>query len=523
MACSRPNGVLLVAALAALGPLGSSACRSQVTKPQTPNIVFIFADDHANKAISAYGSVINKTPNIDRIARQGMRFDHCFVTNSLCGPSRACILTGKYSHKNGFFRNGNRFDGRQMTFPKILREHGYQTAVIGKWHLGSDPTGFDYWEILRGQGTYYNPRMKSAKGVHKYTGYTTDIVTDLALQWLDKGRDKSKPFVLMFQHKAPHRNWQPDAKHLHMYDDVTIPEPATFWDDYSGRASPAHTQKMMVAKHLSPFDLKLRPPRNLTAEQLELWNAAYGPKNAAFRKAELSGKDLVRWKYQRYIKDYLRCVASVDDNVGRLLDYLDAHGEADNTIVIYSSDQGWYLGEHGWFDKRWMYEESLHTPLLIRWPGVIQPGSTNQDFVSNLDFAETFLDIAGLAEAIPADMQGRSFVPLLKGATPSDWRQSFYYHYYEFPGSHAVAKHYGVRTRNYKLIHYYRVGEWELFDLEKDPHELHSVYADPAYAAVVTRLKAELARLQQKLDDTHPQRPVPGDPETRKKKKKKRK
>jgi len=480
-----------------------------------PNILFIFTDDHSAQAISAYGSKINKTPNIDRIARDGMRFDNCLVTNSLCGPSRACIQTGKYSHKNGFYRNGNRFDGSQMTFPKILRKNGYTTAMLGKWHLRTDPQGFDYWEILLGQGTYYNPRMKTVNGIKKHSGYTTDIVTDLALKWLKEGRDKDKPFCLMYQHKAPHRRWEPGPKHLTMYDGETIPEPPTLWDDYEGRASPARNQKMMVAKNLTPRDLKLVAPNDLNSEQRKVWDASYGPKNAAFKAANLSGKDLVRWKYQRYIKDYLRCVASVDDNIGRVLDYLDESGLAENTIVIYSSDQGWFLGDHGWFDKRWMYEESLKMPFIVRWPGVVKPGTVSKAMVSNVDFAETFLDMAGCADQIPSDMQGRSVVPILRGKTPDDWRKSFYYHYYEFPGAHSVAKHYGVRTQRYKLIDYYRVGEWELFDLMEDPHELHSVYNDPAYAEVVKELKGELARLQKQLDDTDPEKPVPGDPELR--------
>ena len=477
-----------------------------------PNILFIFTDDHAAHAIGAYGSKINQTPNIDRIANEGMRFNHCLVTNSICGPSRACILTGKYSHKNGFYRNGNRFDGSQQNFAKILRGGGYQTAMIGKWHLSSDPTGFDYWEVLQGQGPYYNPPMKTAHGINRHVGYTTDIITDLALEWLENDRDTSKPFMLMYQHKAPHRNWQPGPKYLTMYDDVTITEPATLFDDYAGKASPASNQEMTVARHLSPFDLKLTPPRNLTPEQLATWNAAYEPKNEAFRAAQLRGKDLVRWKYQRYIKDYLRCVASVDENIGRVLEYLDRTGLAENTVVIYSSDQGWYLGDHGWYDKRWMYEESLTMPLVVRWPGAVEPGSVNNDLVSNVDFAETFLDMAGMAENIPADMQGRSIVPLLRGNTPDDWRKTFYYHYYEFPAVHSVAKHYGVRSDRHKLIHFYQTGEWELFDLERDPEELQSVYDDPTYEDVITHLKAEIKRLQQELDEPEPTKPVPGDP-----------
>ena len=460
-----------------------------------PNILFVFTDDHAAHAISAYGSKINETPNMDRIANEGMLFRNCFVTNSICGPSRAVILTGKYSHLNGFLQNGDRFDGSQQTFPKLLQGAGYQTAMIGKWHLGTDPTGFDYWNVLIGQGPYYNPPMiKNGERV-KYTGYTTDIITDLALEWLQEGRDDEQPFMLMYQHKAPHRNWQPGPDFLTMYDGEDIPEPDTLFDDYEGRGSAAMMQEMTVARHLTPNDLKLTTPNNLTPEQLEVWNAAYEPKNEAFEEANLTGDDLVRWKYQRYIKDYLRCVASVDANLGRVLDYLDESGLAENTIVIYSSDQGWYLGDHGWYDKRWMYEESLRMPLLVRWPGVVEPGSENDDIVSNLDFAETFLDIAGAD--IPDDMQGRSLVPLLEGETPDDWRDSFYYQYYEHPGVHNVHRHFGVRGESHKLIYFPTLDEWELYDLEKDPDELNSVYGDPAYTSVTANLKDEITRLRE--------------------------
>ncbi|MCZ6792891.1 MAG: sulfatase-like hydrolase/transferase [Planctomycetota bacterium] len=470
---------------------------------ERPNVIFIFTDDHASHAISAYGSKINKTPNIDRLAAEGMRFDNVFCTNSICGPSRAVILTGKHSHLNGFRTNGNRFDGSQQTFPKLLRRAGYQTAMIGKWHLKSEPTGFDFWKVLIGQGPYYNPPMKTPGGVEKHIGYTTEIITDMALEWLEEGRDREKPFLLMYQHKAPHREWAPGPKYLHLYDDVTIPEPATLFDDWANRTSATKTQTMTIAEHLNQRDLKLVAPRNLTPEQLKAWNAAYGPKNAAFEAANLQGKDLVRWKYQRYIKDYLRCIAAVDDNIGRLLEYLDDKGLARNTVVIYSSDQGFYLGDHGWFDKRWMYEESLRMPFIVRWPAVIKPGSVNRHLVQNLDFAETFLDLAG-AE-IPGDMQGRSLVPLFKGESPADWRQSIYYHYYEFPGAHSVRRHLGVRTERHKLIHYYTIKEWELFDLEKDFDELRSVHADPAYASVRHELEAELKRLQEHYGDTNPE------------------
>lgn len=479
---------------------GPSSCHAAKAQP---NIVFIFTDDHATHSMSCYGSRINTTPNLDRIANEGMLFENTFCTNSICGPSRAVILTGKHSHLNGFLQNGNRFDCGQQLFPKLLQKAGYQTAIVGKWHLGhggiSDPQGFDYWEILQGQGPYYNPPMIRNGEQVKHTGYTTDIITDLALDWLKEKRDSDKPFMLMFQHKAPHRNWQPGPKHLTMYDDVTIPEPDNLFDDYEGRGSAAHQQDMTIARTMTASDLKLTPPRNLTPEQRAVWDAAYEPKNDAFRKANLEGKELVRWKYQRYIKDYLRCVASVDDNVGRMLNYLDEAGLADNTVVIYSSDQGFYLGDHGWFDKRFMYEESYRMPFLVRWPGVIKPGSRSRALTSNLDFAETFLDIAGVE--IPSDMQGVSLTPLFDGSVPDGWRQSLYYHYYEFyenrRSAHMVRRHCGVRTPRHKLIHFYNLGEWELYDLEKDPREMTSVYADSAYAGVVAELKRELARLQQ--------------------------
>lgn len=479
-----------------------------------PNILFIFTDDHASHALSSYGSKVNTTPNLDRIADEGMLFRNCFCTNSICGPSRAVILTGKHSHLNGFLHNGNRFDGSQQTFPKLMQTAGYQTAMIGKWHLGTDPTGFDEWQILIGQGPYYNPPMIHNGKRVKHTGYTTDIITDLTLDFLKNKRDPEKPFVVMYQHKAPHRNWQPGPKYLHMYDDVTIPEPDNLFDDYIGRGTAAKTQDMTIEKTLTDFDLKLVPPRNLTPEQLEVWNAAYEPKNKAFREAKLTGKELVRWKYQRYLKDYLRCVASVDDNVGRVLDYLDESGLAENTIVVYSSDQGFYLGDHGWFDKRFMYEESYRMPLMVRWPGTVKPGSVNEDLVSNLDFAETFLDVADVE--IPQDMQGLSLKPLLQGQTPADWRKSLYYHYYEFLGNrrtaHMVRRHYGVRTDRYKLIHFYNLDEWELYDLQKDPREMHSVYDDPHYADVVKDLTSDVGRLQQKYQVPDDRGSVPKNP-----------
>ncbi|UCD29761.1 MAG: sulfatase [Planctomycetota bacterium] len=502
------SAVVLAAILGLSDLTNTTAAGAEQDTPssQRPNILFIFTDDHASHAISAYGSMINKTPHIDRLADEGMRFDNCFCTNSICAPSRAVIQTGKHSHLNGVEDNGKVFDGSQQTFPKLLQKAGYQTAIIGKWHLKSEPTGFDYWEVLPGQGNYYNPDFKTPNGKVRYTGYCTDITTDLALKWLKENRDKTKPFMLMCQHKAPHRAWQPGPKHLTMYDDVMIPEPPTLFDDYQGRGTAAKNQEMTIANHMDlARDLKVGPQGRLNREQLKKWQAAYGPKNEAFRKANLTGEDLVRWKYQRYIKDYLRCIASVDDNTGRLLDYLDEMGLAKNTVVIYSSDQGFYLGDHGWFDKRFMYEESLRMPLLVRWPGVTKSGSVDEHLVQNLDFAETFLDIAGVK--IPSDMQGVSLVPLMKGQSPKDWRKSIYYHYWEFPAVHSVNRHYGVRTDRYKLMYFYELKEWELYDLKKDPDELTSVYDDPAYADKVKELKAELYRLQKYYKDDDPHKP----------------
>ena len=500
MRFSRPK--LCLPALAIL--LSLSAIAGAADK--RPNILFIFTDDHAPHAIGAYGSKINKTPHMDRLAREGMIFHNSFCTNSICGPSRAVILTGKHSHLNGFMTNGNSFDGSQQTFPKLMRKAGYQTAMIGKWHLKTEPTGFDFWEVLIGQGPYYNPPMRTPTGTKKYTGYTTSIITDITLDFLKNKRDKEKPFVLMYQHKAPHRNWAPGPDHLNMYDDVTIPEPPTLFDDWENRTSAAKTQTMTIERHLSVNDLKLNTPRGLTKDQLETWNAAYGPKNEAFRKAKLEGKELVRWKYQRYIKDYLRCVAAVDDGIGQILKYLDDEGLADNTIVIYSSDQGFYLGDHGWYDKRWMYEESLRMPLIVRWPGVIKPGGVDRHLVQNLDYAQTFLDVAGID--IPDDMQGRSLLPLFKGESPADWRESIYYHYLEFPGAHSVRRHYGVRTRTHKLIRYYNIDEWELFDLSKDPDELMSVHGKEEYASIQKGLEKEITRLQKLYADNEPEKSV---------------
>jgi arylsulfatase A-like enzyme len=487
-------GLLLCVVLALL------SVASHARAADRPNIVFIFSDDHAYQAISAYGYGLNQTPNIDRIAKEGMRFDRCLTTYSLCGPSRAVLLTGKYTHLNGFYNNyRSHFDGSQVTFPKLLQKAGYQTALIGKWHLASDPTGFDFWEILHGQGVYYNPPMTRNGQQVRHHGYVTDIITSECLDWLKNQRDSSKPFLLMCQQKAPHRNWEPAPNHLMDYDGVKFPEPATLFDDYSGRGKAEHEQDMMIASTMDKRDLKLTEPARLTPDQRKPWDDYYKPRNAEFEKQNLSGKDLVRWKYQRYMHDYMACIASVDESVGKLLDYLKQTGLDKNTIVVYSSDQGFYLGEHGWFDKRWIFEQSLRTPLLIRWPGVIKPGSTCDLMVSNLDMPETLLAAAGVE--VPKEMQGRSMVPILRGQPPTDWRKSFYYHYYEHPAVHNVARQYGVVTDRYKLVHFYEpeFNYWELFDLKTDPQELKSVYDDPAYAPVREDLNRELNRLRKEL------------------------
>ncbi len=480
----------------------NSLKRGKVSRKK-PNILFIMTDDHASHAISSYGSRINKTPNIDRLAKEGMRFDNCFCTNSICAPSRAVILTGKHSHLNGIRDNASRFDGSQQTFPKLMQAEGYQTIMIGKWHLKSEPTGFDYWNVLPGQGHYYNPDMIEMGEKKRFPGYVTDIVTDTALDFLKNHREKSKPFMMMLHHKAPHRNWQPALRHLEDYTNRTFPEPETLFDDYSTRSTAAAEQEMTVKEHLIlDYDLKMGPPpKRMTENQKAAWEKIYGPKKDKFQKNPPEGDDLIRWKYQRYMQDYLGCIAAVDENVGKILDYLDDTGLSEHTIVVYTSDQGFYLGDHGWFDKRFMYEESLRMPLLIRYPGHIQAGSCKNDLVSNLDFAPTFLAVAGLDK--PMDMQGLSMDGLLTGIKEPQWRQSLYYHYYEFPAVHMVKRHYGVRTRQYKLMHFYHdIDAWELYDLKKDPHELNNVYGDPAYTGVVKELRAELKQLQALYGDS---------------------
>jgi arylsulfatase A-like enzyme len=513
----RAMRTVLLAAVVLFGCQSSSQDEAVSEPLGPPNILFLFTDDHAAHSIGAYGSIYpNVTPNIDRIANEGILFSNMFCGNSICSPSRATILTGMHSHVNGIHGNAETFDGSQPTFPKYLQSAGYQTAMLGKWHLKSDPTGFDHWEVLPGQGHYYNPDFRTPAGKHRREGYVTNIITDLALDWLKDERDPDKPFLMMVQHKAPHREWMPGPDHHQLFEGEDLPEPATLFDDYRGRATAAAENEMSVANHLWEFyDLKVEPLEGaelsgpdrwaggrldrMTPEHRAAWEAAYGPRNAAFRAADLEGEDLVRWKYQRYMKDYLRCVAAVDDGIGELLAALDELGLAENTLVVYSSDQGFYLGDHGWYDKRWMYEESLRMPFVARWPGVIEPGLREERLAQNIDFAPTFLELAGFAS--PTETHGKSFAPMLTGAPLSSWRDAVYYHYTEYPQPHRVARHYGVRTDRYKLISYYERGEWELFDLTADPDELQSVYDDPEYTEVRAGLTQRLKELQLEYGD----------------------
>jgi arylsulfatase A-like enzyme len=463
--------------------------------PSPPNILFIMSDDHASHAMSCYGSGINTTPNLDRISEGGMRLDNCFCTNSICTPSRATILTGTYNHVNGVTTLSTPMENRLQSVSKLLRQQGYQTAIFGKWHLGTGPrhcpTGFDDWAVLPGQGLYHNPELifKGPDGGTRRTvqGYVTDIITDMCLDWL-RQRDGGRPFCLMCHHKAPHRPWEPDEKHAHLFLNERIPEPETLYDDYSDRASAAAAAQMRLGVHMNERDLKCTINRTLPEPELR------------------------RWAYQRYIKDYLRVIASMDDNVGRLLDYLDESGLAEDTLVIYTSDQGFFLGDHGWFDKRFMYEESLRMPFIVRYPRQVQPGTVNDDIVLNVDFAPMLLELTGAP--VPAQMQGRSFLPLLRGETPADWRQAMYYRYWMHKAHHNVYAHYGIRTRRHKLIYYYSEAlgqpgaidescppDWELFDLQEDPQELHNVHGHPRYAETVRELKDELHRLQEGVGD----------------------
>jgi len=467
-----------------------------------PNILFILTDDHAAHAIGAYGSRVNQTPHLDRLAREGALLENVFATNSICTPSRAAILTGQYSHINGV-TVFNRFDSTRMTVARLLQKGGYYTGMIGKWHLGSDPVGFDRWEILPGQGAYSSPLFYTATGETTYTGrYVTDVITDRAIDFMEK-RPRNQPFLLMVHHKAPHRPWEPDAAHASRFAAQRIPEPVTFWDSYATRTDALHENQQRVAADLTRRDLKLQPPADLAGEELTSWLSTTPDTVTIVRDGKtvtLTGEPLIRWKYQRYMQDYLATVQSVDDNVGRLLAFLDSHGLAKNTIVVYTSDQGFFLGDHGLFDKRFMYEESLRMPFLVRWPGGIKRGTRSRAIALNVDFAPTLLDAAGIP--VPAEMQGRSLLPVLRGRVPSDWRTSMYYRYYHDPGNHNTRAHYGVRTVTHKLIHFWKKDQWELFDLVNDPYELHNLYGEPGQEQLAATLKTELVRLKQSLGDT---------------------
>lgn len=488
--------------------------KEDVKKPY--NIVYIMTDDHTAQMMSCYDTRFIRTPNLDRIANDGVRFTNSFVTNSLSGPSRACMFTGKFSHKNGFTDNTNCvFDGSQQTMPKLLQKAGYQTAIIGKWHLESLPTGFDFWEIVPGQGDYYNPDfITSDNDTIRKKGYVTNIITDMSIDWMQNQRDTSKPFCLFIHHKAIHRNWMADTCNLGLYEDKTFPLPDNYYDTYKGRLAAA-AQEMSVIKDMDLiYDLKmLRPDKDsrlkslyekyygrMDAGQKAAWDEFYEPIIKDFYAKNLKGKELAEWKFQRYMRDYAKTVKSLDDNVGRVLDYLKEKNLLENTLVVYTSDQGFYMGEHGWFDKRFMYEESMHTPLIMRLPAGFDKRGDIPQMVQNIDYAPTFLELAGTE--IPADIQGESLLPLLKGENPADWRTSMYYHFYEYPAEHMVKRHYGVRTDRYKLIHFYNdIDSWELFDLQNDPHEMNNVYGQKEYEPVVKDMKQELLRLQEKYDD----------------------
>ena len=525
---------------------GKNGSNKDIKNIKKPNILFIMTDDHTTQAMSCYGSKLIETPNLDRIANEGMLFNNCYVTNSICAPSRAAILTGKFNHINGVTDNSKVFDGTQNTYPKLLKKVGYQTAMIGKWHLGSSPTGFDYWSVLPAQGDYYQPDFIEMGDTIREQGYVTDIITKKAINWLSKSRDKSKPFAMVYQHKAPHRNWIPAPRHLRAFENKIFPEPATLFDDYSGRGTAAREQEMSLEKDFWPvWDLKVATREQLenfgknnkiekikdakqhdvegankvenevkqlfrvfdrmTSEQKELWFQAYDKRTQEFVTKKMKGKELIRWKYQNYMRDYMACLLSLDENIGQMLDYLKEIGELDNTIIVYTSDQGFFLGEHGWFDKRFMYEEVYRMPLLVRYPKVIKPGSVSNALTMNIDFAPTFLNLAGIP--IPKDIQGVSLLPIFEnaGQSPENWRESTYYHYYEYPSWHSVKRHYGIRTKRYKLIHFYNdIDEWELYDMEKDPEEMKNIYNDPDNASIIKALKNELKKQQELYMDTDP-------------------
>ena len=534
--------IAIVLPILALGGVAAFAIQNALkTKQKRPNIILIITDDHGYQALSCYGSKLIQTPNMDRIANEGMRFDNCYVSNSISGPSRACILTGKMSHINGFTDNSKTFDGNQMTFPKLLHESGYQTAMIGKWHLTSNPQGFDFWSVLIGQGEYYSPDfIENGKEIRE-RGYVTDIITDKAINFL-KNRDPNKPFAMIYNHKAPHMNWIPAPRHMGIYNNTIFPEPDNLFDDHAGMGRAAKEQLMNISTNMWEDEvLKIANPADLegnyeikgynenkadfarankrengltqlrtdysrmSRDEKAKFNEAYKQRNEEYRSRKLSGKELTSWKYQQYMRDYLATVLAVDENIGRLIKYLEDIGELDNTIIIYTSDQGFYLGEHGWFDKRFMYEESQRTPFLVCYPKAIKPHGVSKALSMNIDIAPTLLDFAGVR--IPSEIQGRSLKPILEsdGKAPTDWREAVYYHYYEYPGWHSVKRHYGIRTNRYKLIHFYNdIDEWELYDLKGDVPEKKNVYNDPRYKPVREYMLGLLAKTSKEYKDDDP-------------------
>ncbi len=517
------RGILVFVAILGVAFWGFRAKNKPASRP---NIVFIMSDDHAYQAISAYNPALTHTPNIDRIAQNGMLFTNACVTNSICSPSRAVILTGKHSHINGKIDNYFEFDTTNVTFPQILQANGYQTAMFGKLHFGNNPKGFDEFKILPGQGNYYNPDFITKKeGQKKFTGYVTDIITDFTLNWLKNERDPEKPFFLAYLHKAPHREWLPAERHFEEYLKKEFPEPETLFDNYEGRGRASKEAEMNLLTHMNwAGDSKIFPENmdklgikeshpydkgnynhvvnRMNPEQRKKWDAAYGKMNEQFIKdfPKMTERDQMKWRYQRYMQDYLGTIAAVDEGVGKVLDFLKANGLDKNTIIVYTSDQGFYLGEHGWYDKRFIFDESFKTPLLVQWNGVIKPGTKNSKMVQNLDFAQTFLDAAGIKA--PSDMQGESMLPIFKGKG-KDFRDAAYYHYYEYPSVHMVKRHYGIVTEKYKLVHfYYDVDEWELYDRTLDKNEMKNVYHDPAYAKVREELHQKLTGLRKKYKDS---------------------
>jgi arylsulfatase A-like enzyme len=515
----------LVAGLALCSVATACAGNRAKNESKRPNILFIMSDDHAYQALSAYSDHLIRTPNIDRIARDGMIFRNSCVTNSISAPSRAVLLTGKHTHINGKINNIQPFDTSQVTFPRLLQAAGYETGLFGKLHFGNEPKGFNQYKILPDQGVYYNPDfITKDSGMVQYPGYVTDIITDMSLNWLEKGRDKSKPFLLMYLHKAPHREWFPALRHIDEYTNRSFVEPATLFDNYEGRGTAAKTAEMNILTHMNwAGDSKVYPELmdklgiaetanwdkaafhkeygRMTPEQKTAWDKVYGKVMADFEKRypNMTEKEKMQWRYQRYMQDYCGTIAAIDEGVGKILDYLEKNGLSENTIVVYTSDQGFYLGEHGWFDKRFVYDESFKTPLLIQWPTTIKAGSVNTNMVQNLDMAPTLLTAAGVK--VPGDMQGESMIPLFKGG--KKFRDAAYYQYYEYPGIHAVKRHYAIVTEAYKLIHFYHdINEWELYDRKKDPQEMKNVYNDPAYSSIRKKLHAELIALRKKYKDS---------------------